>query len=762
MNASDGRPYVDSDAAWRWPIDISRYDRAPSLSPAERRALKKLGDGVRRWHPDARAEVAQIGRLIRPLADCRAVLEVRGEHLERSAEAAVARMLQCCLIEGGSYWGWDADIWIRVLGANQRDFLAYHPPWTDKSARHYLIGTAYLLEGFTDLRRLGGFKRAGVAEKVFGREPIREALDTLEGVLRRWGYGHAASGSAFWRVVGEAMLANRSPRLRDLTPEVLDSLRATPGLPAEDHSLLFQLQRALAALGIGEMPVRPGPRPTPAEGVHPSWMGWVRRWESTSTLTPRTRSSVRRLLFKVGRWLADEHPEITEPGSWTRRTCAAYVAAVNTMGVGDYVQRSEGLGSRMGEPLSARSKDAYLGAVRQFFRDCQEWGWISGRFDPSRSLATPRSVTALIGPDPRVISDDVWAKLMWAGLHFGADDLPVGSNGRRFYPLELVRALAITWLFGGLRSDEIVRLRVGCVRWQREDVSVEGNPGKILGKDEVCLLDVPINKTGTAFTKPVDPVLGWAIESWERVRPPQPPLPDPRTGERVDLLFCYRAKRVAREHLNDAVIEALCRKAGVPREDARGRITSHRARSTIASQLYNAKEPMSLFELQQWLGHRSPATTQHYARLTPSKLAKAYVDADYFGRNVRVVDVLIDREAVKSGQAANGSPWQYFDLGHGYCTYDFFEQCPHRMACARCDFYAPKESSKVQLLEARENLRSMLRFIPLTEEEHAAVGKGAESIDHLLMRLADVPTPAGPTPRQLGQTSFVPVHEIAR
>jgi hypothetical protein len=29
-------------------------------------------------------------------------------------------------------------------------------------------------------------------------------------------------------------------------------------------------------------------------------------------------------------------------------------------------------------------------------------------------------------------------------------------------------------------------------------------------------------------------------------------------------------------------------------------------------------------------------------------------------------------------------------LGHGFCTYTFFEQCPHRMACARCDFYPRK------------------------------------------------------------------------
>jgi hypothetical protein len=188
----------------------------------------------------------------------------------------------------------------------------------------------------------------------------------------------------------------------------------------------------------------------------------------------------------------------------------------------------------------------------------------------------------------------------------------------------------------------------------------------------------------------------------------------------------------------------------VPTADVRGNITSHRARSTIASQLYNAKEPMTLFELQAWLGHSSPASTQHYATITPTTLAKAYNDAGYFARNVRTIEVLVDRDAVSSGEAANGEPWQYYDLGHGYCTYTFFQQCPHRMACARCDFYTPKDSSKAQLLEAKENLQRMLASVPLTEDEQAAVDEGQAALDRLLERLIDVPTPDGATPREIG------------
>jgi hypothetical protein len=74
---------------------------------------------------------------------------------------------------------------------------------------------------------------------------------------------------------------------------------------------------------------------------------------------------------------------------------------------------------------------------------------------------------------------------------------------RSFTPPRSVKALPnrddpscdAVWLFAGIRGDEIRRLRVGCVRWQPDNGS------------SVCFLDVPVNKTGTAFTKPVNGVV---------------------------------------------------------------------------------------------------------------------------------------------------------------------------------------------------------------------------------------------------------------
>jgi hypothetical protein len=179
--------------------------------------------------------------------------------------------------------------------------------------------------------------------------------------------------------------------------EVLDELRQrfAPGSRANLH----QVHRALAALGLIPGPVPPEGPPATLIGGDPAWGAWVRRWEATSTLTPSTRRQGRGVLLKVGRWLAAEHPHIREPDQWTRETCAAAVAAVDRMRVGDYVARSDALHGRVGKPLAARSKEEYLSILRQFFRDCAEWSWIPRRFDPGRALATPRSVKARTASD---------------------------------------------------------------------------------------------------------------------------------------------------------------------------------------------------------------------------------------------------------------------------------------------------------------------------------------------------------------------------
>jgi hypothetical protein len=44
----------------------------------------------------------------------------------------------------------------------------------------------------------------------------------------------------------------------------------------------------------------------------------------------------------------------------------------------------------------------------------------------------------------------------------------------------------------------------------------------------------------------------------------------------------------------------------------------------------------------------------------------------------------------------------------------------------------------------------LLQEIPLGEAEQAAIEDGVAAYENLLPKLSDVPTPAGPTPRQIG------------
>jgi integrase len=747
-----GRP--DFSGPWQWPVDVAGYDTAPLLRAAEQDAIAGLGPGnLRRLarHDFASPDWQQVRRLLQPLDDATAALEgPLTPHRRRAILDATAVVLLRCAETGRSYWAWTDEEWAALLGQDQDGFRKAAPGWADEAVRPYLAAHAFLLGGFTAFYRLGSFSRLTLAWRVFGRARVDGEIGRIRSVLAGWGYRLGRDDDQLLPTVAcQMLLLNRSPHLEDLSTELFERARREHLLPAARGNTLHAMQRAVADLGFCDPPQRlTGRHSIRASGGPPAWKAQVERWHGTSALSPRVRDSIRATLLKAGRWAEAEQPQAADPASWTRQTCAAWVAAVDRMKVGDYLQRTAGLKDQLGKPLEAATKAGHLAALRTFFRDLQEWEQIPRRFDPQRALAVPRSIAALLGPDPRVIADDIWAKLMFAGLNLEAGDLPQAQAGD-FYPLELVRAVTLAWLFSGQRSDEIARLRVGCIRWQHHGTEITGGSDQVLARDAVCLLDIPTHKTGTAFTKPVDPILGQALDAWQAVRPAQPKFTDRRTGELVDLLFAFRARKISTTYINNTVIPVLCRKAGVPAADVRGNITSHRARSTIATQLYNAKEPMTLFELQAWLGHSSPQSTQFYAKISPATLTRAYDDAGYFARNVRTIEVLVDRDAVASGAAAAGEPWQHYDLGHGYCTYTFFEQCPHRMACAKCDFYTPKDSSKAQLLEARANLQKMRAMIPLTDDEQAAVDDGDAALDRLLTRLADTPTPAGPTPRQL-------------
>lgn len=654
-----------ASSQWVWPIRLDDYDRTPELNTEEAETLRAyqpcLENGV---PPSTVVDKCGLPRLMKPLEDVCTHIELQRKYWPNLK----ALMMRDVGRRGRTFWGWGEEEWLESI----------------KKAGHEkpsVAAVAYLLCGFDSVHKLGGrrFIYYGLAIRVFGRARVRQLFAEVEAMLREWGYRDRTARTYVPRAMCSVLITNRSPRLEDLTVEVLE--RVMQRRARKNNSLyLSAISKVLAHRKIISAPVmrmerRRYPNPHLLKGVPEPWLEAANYWRENAHYTPRVRQATYYLLLAVGRWLAAKHPTITRPEQWDRKLANECLAMITNMRCGDW--RAQWVGHKprnYGKPLTPSGRILNYTALRTFFADLQEWGLIPPRFDPYRSLRPPRSVKALVPTTPRVIADDVWAKLLWAGLNITPEDFASrrNPNGRvyTYYSVEMIRAVTVVWLFAGIRGDEIRRLRLGCVRWE------EGNGSS------VCFLDVPVNKTATAFTKPVDGIVGQAINAWEKVRPAQEKLCDHKTGEMVDFLFLHRMRPLGEFFLNHFLIPGLCRKAGVPQHDLRGKITGHRARSTIATQLFNAKEPMSLYEPQEWLGHRMLSSTQRYVKITPTKLMKSYADAGYFSRNLRAIEVLIDQEKVRSGVAADEA-WKFYDLGHGYCTYDFFDQCPHRMACAK-------------------------------------------------------------------------------
>jgi integrase len=756
---------------WYWPVDVTRYDRSPDLDEIEQAELKRLtSESPFQLRPSTKEH---LHRLLSPLQDVFTVTHLSPDICHETVHVLVVEMSR----RGKTFWGWSEAEWMDIIGPSYTAFAqrygrsyeggGQHP------ARREVPVLAYLLCAPANIDPLlRPFAIAPIARKVFGRATIEAHVKLLTSALGKWGY-REKNHHDFIACLCYLLLRNRSPQLEALHIEFLETVNQTCTFPCV-RGYLFQISRALFALSIISRPL-PDPkraaRPVTSERdgkMADEWLSWCQRWRAHSPNAGAAHSYY--LLLKVGRWLNISYPEVRSPADFTYEVAIEFVAAVMDMKVGEWISTDRGSRlpqGRLGQPLRPNAKSRLLKCLRVFLRDCQEWGWIPIRLNPSRALQAPRSLRNLIGPDPRIVERDHWAKLLWAAMNLEAEDLPTTGSKVLIYPLEMVRAIAVVWCFAALRSDEIVRLRLGCIRWQHEDVMVPAT-GEVLPKDAVCFLDIPVNKTTTSYTKPVHPLVGKRINEWERLRPhEQPQHVDGKTGEAVQFLFSYRGTRISKGYLNRCLIPHLCRKANIPLEDSRGAITSHRARATIASMLYNAKEPLDILQLRDYLGHKHLASTQSYLKVDPTKLASQVTKAGYLEQNLATIEVLLDQEAVRSGAAARGEPWKYYDLGHGYCLNDFWAECKHRMACARCPFYRPKASLADQLLEGQANLLRMLEFVQLTEEEKLLVTEGIELHQALIEQLADMPTPTGLTPREMetlpvGETAVIPVKSVRR
>jgi hypothetical protein len=188
------------------------------------------------------------------------------------------------------------------------------------------------------------------------------------------------------------------------------------------------------------------------------------------------------MLSKIGRWLATEHPQITEPAQWTRQTCAAWVAAVDNLRVDDYVQQLAAHEKRTGQPVTPHTKAAVGRAQHRTRRPA---------YQPQQSALPARTAPGLIA------------------------DLAVQRQRDRSPPRRL-RPLAAR------RLPDPRRLRRGAGPRR-------GLPAR---------RPHPQDRHLVYQTRRPDP--GQGDRDMANLRPQQPRMLDRKTSEHVDLLFATR------------------------------------------------------------------------------------------------------------------------------------------------------------------------------------------------------------------------------
>ncbi len=732
-------------AAGDLPIDVQCYDRTLALSSEERSAITRVVRHLGHHKQAKRLLVTpRLHRLVAPLLDLAQTLQAD----QRDGYCRITPFFVEMHRRNISFWGWTEAEWIESIGltreaCQQRHGCASHVP------RMEFLAAAYLFGGFSHFSVFpsDGISFVRLANSLFGTPLMTMTIGQIQPLFTKWGYAfNNAYQSRLRQAVSLAFLANRSSRLEDLSTPLLKTLQSQSSVAGLRHAYSL-LARALVELGILEAdpyPVEPVKSPQGYDTVNiaPEWVDWCFRWRELAVHhTAEERNKYLLILLKVGRWLACTHPHITTPAQWTTDLAINWVITVTSLlRIGDYCSTSERVhfSGKKGNPLRPATQQQHIVAVRTFFFDLQDDPFHLPRtFDPGRALRTPKPLVRLLEPNPRDIDPLLWARIVHAAHHLREEDFA----DKCYSPLAMVRALALLWCYGALRVNEILRLRVGCIRWQREDVIIP-ETGERLPKESTGFLTVPSDKGTPVFSKAINVVVGKAINEWEALRPQQPRLLDPKTNESVDFLFSYRGRQMAPSYINKILIPLLCDRAGIPASDEQGTITSHRARATIATLLLNAPEGMTIWEMMQWLGHHNVNSTQHYVRRKQQRVAVAYTKAE---RNSLLIEALVETKADPHGNLK-----VYYVLGDdGLCSNPEWATCIYRLACRKCPFFIPKEQARQ--LRSRDGIKRFLEVVELTEAEKRASEEDVQKIEENMEQTVQLSLPTSLHQRPKGE-----------
>jgi integrase len=784
MSASSSAIAQKLGKMWRMPVFPNDYDRSP-LTDEERWALE-LGAvrGFANHSKEAIAARNMLARFDRPIAEVYH-LRHQGRSLRQLLEVQLLIRREMHRRQK-LFWDWSPTEWMDTLCPSFTIFRERYR--LQSTVRATIMDSAYLLGEVTDLRPVGiGLSAFDSANAYFGAclvgQQCRKVLDILVGKGYRDGHG---SASRIRWCLSMLFMLNRSPYLEDISPNLLTALSEQVGHRGEACG---RVTTALEDLNI----LFPRPKETIVvpdrfdhSGMAHEWYEWCMAWyKSAVDLTPRLRRAYTRNILTIGRWLHERFPHVRTPEQWTEDLALRFRSDICSWTIGQYssdkarqILEAKGL---LGTPFSAKGLVTYLTVLRRYFTDLSMRPHAIGGapahkirldFIPKEVFTAPTYMQRAIDRTaPRDIDLRVWARLTIAAATLSPGDLPQATR----YPLSFYRALGLIWVTSARRPNEIARLRLDCVRedWEPtmldEDshpvawqvVSDSGRQDEHGRKSErvprIYYLHIPAGKTKGPFWIWIPDYVVDAINAWKQERPPnQQKLLDWKDQEDVDYLFCYKDIRVGPKFINQSLIPTLCTKAGVGAEDAKGRITGHRGRSTRLTLLRN--NGVSLDDLAEYAGHTNTKTIRRYAAQNSIQLHRVIKDADDLSR---IIEGVVDVQA-----AAKGLPALRWFIGYDadgqpmYCANQVYHTCPHRLDCAKCGMFIGGENAR--LLQEGENTLPISSKVPMTPVEKCVVDGDEEGAEACRATLRQVPAPETPDLTLMFNPEGLSNHELEK
>jgi integrase len=396
-------------------------------------------------------------------------------------------------------------------------------------------------------------------------------------------------------------------------------------------------------------------------------------------------------LRRFAGWLIEVEPGMTTFADVTRDHLLAYASALN-----------EARGERTGRLLSPRTKRWHLNAVSGFFRDAAGWEWEDM---PKHRLLATHDLPKMPRPLPRYIPDGQLAALM--------EEIRALEC-----PYKRTALLLARW--SGARRGESQRLDIDCL-----DCYPDGT-----GR-----LRLPAGKTRKERMVPLNEEAAEAVRALQAVRASDPDRAffDEPSGSLTRYLFVRHGKPLSSHYLFERPLRAISDALGLAGADGCHKITAHRFRHTVGTQL--AERGAKLHTIMAMLGHASVDMSLVYAQISDREVLRDYDSVLGSGATVAGPSAEALRAGVLPQSAIDWLKSNFFktelELGHclrlpqeGPCECDLYLTCAKFVTTPA---YAPRLRHRRRLeLELAEDAEA--RGWPREVERHNCVAKRLEGL----------------------------------